>query len=385
MEEPIRVLQVVGLMNPGGIETLIMNLYRNIDRNKVQFDFLTHKGLDGIFDDEIRRLGGRIYKMPQIRNGNKTYYFRLFIYIYALKEFFREHKEYHVIHGHMTNTAAIYMPIAKKFGNVTCCIAHSHLTQARPGMAGKVTDFLHRLVPSVATDYFACSEMAAHWIFSEEDIQNGHVTIMKNGVNVEKFCYRPDISAMVRAELGIEGKLIIGNVARFKKEKNHIFLIDIFQALHKIIPDSLLVIVGEGELMQEVKERVKRLGLEDVVMFLGVRQDVDRLMQAMDVFLLPSLYEGLPVVGIEAQASGLPVFTSTEVTIEMDITGHVKFLSLELSASQWATEILKCIKTYQRFDVSKQITQNGYDIKNTAEFMQEFYLAKHNHFINSLS
>lgn len=206
MGEPIRVLNVVGLMSPGGIETLIMNIYRNLDRDKVQFDFLTHKGIDGIFDEEIKKMGGHIYKMPQIREGNKTYYFRFFEYIGALKRFFRSHPEYHVIHGHMTNTAAIYMPIAKKYGNVSCCIAHSHLTQARPGLVGKITDFLHKPLPKIATDYFACSEMAAKWIFPEEYISSGKVKIIKNGVDPKKFFYAPEKRKEIRKKLGLEKK-----------------------------------------------------------------------------------------------------------------------------------------------------------------------------------
>lgn len=376
MSEPIRVLNIVGLMSPGGIETLIMNIYRNLDRSKVQFDFLTHKGIDGEFDEEICRLGGRIYKMPQIRNGEKTYYYKFFEYVFALKKFFIEHPEYHIIHGHMTNTAALYMPIAKKYGEVTCCIAHSHSTQARPGLSGKITNILHKRIPEIATDYFACSEMAAHWFFRQEDIAAGKVKIIKNGVDPKRFHFDQGKRANIRKKLGLENKLVIGNVARFKTEKNHTFQVDVFEQVNKLNPDSVLMLVGVGELMDEIKQKVCEKGLTDSVLFLGSRSDVQDLMLAMDVFLLPSLCEGLPVVGIEAQAAGLPVITSTGVTRETDITGNVEFLELDLGAKAWADKLLAVYNSFDRRDMSAYIRENGYDITETAAWLQDFYLAK---------
>lgn len=376
--EPIRILNVVGLMSPGGIETLIMNVYRNIDRTKVQFDFLVHKGQKGLFDDEIIKMGGRIFWMPKLRDGNKTNYFNYFKYKKALKTFFKNHPEYHVLHGHMTNTASIYMPIAKKYGKVTCCIAHSHLTQARPGLSGFITNLLHKRVPKVATDYFACSEMAARWIFKQKDIDNGKVKIIKNGVDPNIFFYDKDEAISIKKELCLEGKIVIGNVARFKKEKNHSFQIEIIKNLVKINKNYVLLLVGDGELKEEIETKVRDANLTDNVRFLGVRSDVNKLMLAMDLFLLPSLYEGLPVVGIEAQAAGLLVYTSTGVTRETDITGNVRFLDLNLGASAWANEIDTGLKSFKRVDVRDYINQNGYNIVRTATWLQDFYLQKYN-------
>ena len=378
MSEPIRILNIVGDMSPGGIETLIMNIYRNIDRTKVQFDFLQHSPSGpGSFNDEIERLGGKIYHMPYLKTPTKTYYWRLFAYIKALKEFFREHPEYHVIHGHMTNTAAIYMPIAKKYGNVTCCIAHSHLTQARPGMVGKVTDLLHKSIPKVATDFFACSEMAAGWIFPPEFMKSGKVKIIKNGVDPKKFYYDCEKRKEIRKQLSIENKLVIGNVARFKTEKNHTFQIDVFNEVHRIEPNSVLILIGDGEHRQEIENKVKVLGIQDDVKFLGIRSDIPDLMLAMDIFFLPSLYEGLPVVGVEAQAAGLPVLTSTGVTRETDITGNVTFMSLDEDANMWAEKLVDIVKSFNRIDMFKYIHDNGYDITETAKELQEFYIKKH--------
>lgn len=377
--EPIRVLNVIGEMSPGGIETLIMNIYRNIDRSKVQFDFLQHSPSNpGSFNDEIQSMGGRIYEMPFIKTMTKTYYWKIFEYVKALKTFFIEHQEYHVIHGHMTNTAAIYMPIAKKYGNVTCCIAHSHLTQARPGMVGYLTDILHKPLPKIATDYFACSEMAAHWIFPDEAVRNGKVKIIKNGVDPSRFRYNKDLSMEAKKELKLNNRFIIGNVARFKKEKNHTFQIDIINELIKMEPQALLLLIGDGELRKTIEEKVAQLDLSDNVRFMGIRSDIPKLMLAMDMFLLPSLYEGLPVVGIEAQAMGLPVLTSTGVTKETDITGNVTFLDLKESPKYWAETILKIKNTFARNDMYNYIKDNGYDITATAKWLEDFYIKKHN-------
>ena len=380
MDEPIRVLNIVGRMGPGGIETLIMGIYRNIDRNKVQFDFLTHKEAGGAYEEEIKKLGGRIYRMPVLRNNftNRTYYWRIFNYKSELKRFFKNHPEYHVVHGHMTNTASIYMPIARKCGKATCLIAHSHLTQARPGLAGKVTNILQRKIPSLATDYFACSEMAAHWFYPQSFIDSGKVKIIKNGVDPKRFYFDENKRGKIRKEMNLENKIVIGNVARFKTEKNHLFQVEIFEKIHLINPNTVLMLVGDGELMQAVRDKVVEKHLEKSVMFLGNRNDVPDLLLAMDMFLLPSLYEGLPVVAIEAQASGLPVITSTGVTRETDITGNVEFLELSQGPEYWANAVLRKVDNFSRHDMFSYIQKNGYDITETARWLQDFYLRKHN-------
>lgn len=377
MGEPIRILNIVGEMSPGGIETLIMNIYRNIDRTRVQFDFLMHSP-DGVgsFVPEIERLGGRVFRAPIIKTPTHTYYGKIFEYIAFLKKFFKEHCEYRIIHGHMTNTAAVYMPIAKKYGSVTCAIAHSHLTQARPGLSGIVTDILHKPIPKLATDFFACSEMAAHWIFPDEAINEGQVKVIKNGVDPKRFQYDALEAKKMKTELGLENSFVIGNVARFKTEKNHTFMIDIMSELVRIREDVVLVLVGDGELRNETEDKVHALGLDNYVKFMGIRSDIPQLMETMDLFLLPSLYEGLPVVGIEAQAAGLPVVTSTGVTKETDITGNVTFLDLSAGAKTWAEKINEVYSSFKRTDMLTYIRENGYDITETAKWLQEFYLSK---------
>ena len=376
MSEPIRVLHVVGNMGIGGIETLIMNIYRNIDRDKVQFDFLIHNPTEGEYAEEIKKLGGHIYRMPVLRDKTRTYYWRYFEYKSALKKFFSEHKEIKVLHGHMTNTASIYMPIAMKYGNVKCCIAHSHQTEATPGLSGVVTNILQRHLEKIATDYFACSEEAAKWIYSIEIVENGKVKIIHNGTDVEKYHFDSVEHEKIKNQMGHSGKIVFGNVARFKKQKNHEFLIDIFAEIHKMNQNTVLILVGQGEIEENMKEKVAKLGLDDCVEFLGARNDVPTLLKDFDVFLLPSLFEGLPLVGIEAQAAGLPMITSNTVTLEADVTGNVTFLPLELSAEEWAKKILEVNESFVRKDMTQKVREAGYDIKQTAQWLQKFYLEK---------
>ncbi|MBQ9860452.1 MAG: glycosyltransferase family 1 protein [Clostridia bacterium] len=379
--EPIRILNVVGRMDRGGIETLIMNVYRQIDRSKVQFDFLAHYGKENAdYNEEIRALGGRIYEMPVIKSTTKTYYGRFFTYCRALKKFFKEHPEYHVIHGHMTNTAAIYMPIAKKYGKVTHTIAHSHLTETQKTVSWLTalgTNLLLKPIRKQATDYFACSEMAALWLFKQEDLDAGRVHVISNGVHTEKFDFSPERRRIVRQKLGIEENIVLGHVGRFFPQKNHTQLLDIFHHYHTMHPNAVLLLVGEGELKEEMQQKAERLGLGDSVRFLGLRTDVEDLMQGMDLFLMPSLYEGLPVVGIEAQAAGLPMVVSTEITEELNITGQVRFVGLEESPEAWTKAIDEALTGCERTSTAETLKQAGYDIQTTAAFLQDFYLEKH--------
>lgn len=371
-KEPIRILHIVGRMDRGGIETMLMSLYRNIDRSKIQFDFLAHYGREAAYNDEIRAMGGRIYEMPALKTDEKVYYWKLFEYISALHRFFREHQEYKIIHGHMTNTAAIYMPIAKKYG-VTCRIAHSHNTHGKAGLLGCVTDFLQKPIYKYATDWFACSQAAAHWFYPEKEVANGKVKVVPNAVDAQKFRYNETIRQQMREQLGIADKLVLGCVARFRPEKNHVFLLQILQETLKTRSNAMLLLVGDGPCEQEVLEKARELGINDKVLSLGQRSDVPELMQAMDVFVLPSLWEGLPVVGIEAQASGLRCVVSDGVTSEMNAIDMVDFISLQEPLSRWS-EVVIAAAECPRADTFERIRAAGYDIHTTVPWLQEFYL-----------
>lgn len=372
-QEPIRVLQIVGRMDRGGIETMIMNLYRNIDREKVQFDFLAHYGREAAYNDEIRALGGRIYEMPALKDETHVYYWRLFAYLKALRAFFKAHPEYRVIHGHMTNTASLYMPIAKKNG-VTCRIVHSHSTKGKAGLLGLVTHILHRPVHKHATDYFACSEGAKAWLYPKKLIEAGKVTILANAVDAQRFRFDGEVRERMRRELELGDRLTVVCVARFRPEKNQTFLIDVLQELVKVREDVVMVFAGDGPCEQEVQDKVKAYGLEAFTRFLGMRTDVPDILRAADVFALPSLFEGMPVTAIEAQAAGLRCVVSQGLTGEMNALGMVEYVPHD--PKLWAKRLAEGGSQLRR-DTYEQIVAKGYDIHTTAPWLQDFYLSKY--------
>lgn len=374
MEEPIRVLQIVGRMDRGGIENFVMNIYRNIDREKVQFDFLCHYGREAAFNDEIRAMGGRIYEMPAIRDETHVYYWKLFEYIKALEKFFKEHKEYKIIHGQMTNTASIYMPIAKKHG-VTTRIAHSHNSHGKVGMLGVVTDILKKPVFKYATDLFACSEAAAKYFYPESYITAGKVKIVPNAVDAGKFRFNPEKRKQMRIEFGVADKLVIGCVGRFRTEKNQAFLLGVLQEALKTEPNAVLLFAGDGPLEDDVKQKAAEMRIADKCVFLGMRSDIPDVMQAMDVLAMPSLFEGLPVTGIEAQAGGLSVIASTGIPDEMNAIDMVEFIGLEDGEKVWAEKLVETAKQ-PKVDTIEKIKKARYDIHTLAPWLQEFYLSR---------
>lgn len=371
-QEPIRVLQIVGRMDRGGIENFVMNVYRNINRDKVQFDFLCHYGREAAFNDEIRAMGGRIYEMPAIRDETHVYYWKIFKYRRALKKFFREHNEYKIIHGQMTNTASIYMPIAKKYG-VTTRIAHSHNSHGKVGMLGLVTNILKKPVYKYATDLFACSEAAAKYFYPEDYVKGGKVKVVPNSVDVGKFRFDSEMRENMRNELGVQDKLVIGCVGRFRTEKNQTFLIDVLKEVLVLNSNAVLLFAGDGPLEDEVKQKSEQMGMREKCIFLGMRSDIPNIMQAMDVLAMPSLFEGLPVTGIEAQASGLHCVVSDGVTKEMDALGMVEFVSLDASIEVWVNQLIKAA-SYERTDTFERMKSSGYDIHETAKWLEDFYL-----------
>lgn len=360
MQKPIRVLQVVPNMQAGGIETLIMNLYRNVDRSKIQFDFLVHYKGKFFYDDEIHKLGGKIYHLS-VRDDNN-----IFKYLSDLNNFFKNHTEYKAVHGHMVSTAFFYLYFAKKYG-VKLRIVHSHNTSTNDGMKGWTKAKLARLAPIFANQYFACGRDAGKYLYGSKRFQ-----VFNNGIDLNKFKYNSEIREKYRKELGLQNKFVVGHIGRFNKQKNHRFLIQIFNELQKIQPNAILLLVGDGELKNSIEEYVNKLGLKDKVKFLGLRKDTFNLYQAMDVFLLPSLFEGFPVVAVEAQDAGLPIFTSTNVTKDVEITPLVSFESLNESPKKWAVDIKN--KVYpKRKDYSSELSLVDYDIKKEAEKLTKFY------------
>lgn len=366
--KPIRVLQVVTIMNRGGLETMLMNYYRKLDRDKIQFDFMTNRVERGHYDDEIESLGGKIYRLSPIKPGNYNRYFK------ELDEFFKEHKEYEVVHSHINENSGFVLKAAKQAG-VKCRIAHSHLSDLKLDYKYPFRVYARRNLKGNVSDYFACSKRAGEWLFGKEINESGKVIILNNAVDVDRFKMNENIRQKIRNDLQLENKKVIGHVGRFNPQKNHEFLIDVFNEVHKKDKDTVLLLIGDGYLKSKIEDKVKKLELSEAVKFLGVREDIPQLMQAMDLFLFPSQFEGLAVVMVEAQASGLKVITSTGVTNESNITGDVEFIDLKKEPCYWAERILN--SNFKKKDNVKKIINQGYDSSHNVKWLSKFYIDKY--------
>ncbi|MDE6916682.1 MAG: glycosyltransferase family 1 protein [Lachnospiraceae bacterium] len=372
MTDPVRVLNVLGTMNLGGAESRVMELYRALDRDRVQFDFLVHTRKEGQYDAEIRRLGGRVYHVPRFRVVN------LIAYRKALRRFFREHSDYAAVQGHMTSTASIYLPIAKKAG-VPVTIAHARSAGVDRGPKGLVTRIVRYPLKYRADYCFTCSAEAAEAVYGRSWISAGKVWTIPNAIDAQRFVYNPAVRAQVRAELGLEGRFVIGHVGRFGFMKNHSYLLDIFAGLDRMRDDAALVLIGKGALEPEIKAKAAALGLADKVLFLGSRFDVERYYQAFDYYVFPSTFEGLPGSVAEAQAAGLQCLVSDRVTREAALTELVTYKSIEEPANSWASEIMRnSKKALVREDMRAQIAEKGFDVHSQAERMTAFYLSGEN-------
>lgn len=362
MSEPIRVLQVVTYMGRGGLETMLMNYYRNIDRDKVQFDFLTHRDERWDYDDEIESLGGKIYHLPKLNPFSKSY-------LNTLDKFFKEHKEYQIVHCHQDCLSGVVLKVAKKNG-VKFTIAHAHSASQDKNLKYIIKTLAKKNIKKYSDKMFACGEEAGKWMFETDNFE-----VLNNAIDTDLYTYNKEKADKVKKKFDIENKFVVGHVGRFNYPKNHKFIIDVFYEVQKIKEDSVLMLVGDGDLRHEIEQKVQDLGLSDKVIFTGVRSDVNDLMQGMDVFLFPSLYEGLPVTMVEAQASGLKCIISDKVPLECKMTENVVVVKLEESPQKWAKEVIKYEK-YERKNTKKEIVKANFDIKANAKYLQEFYLNK---------
>lgn len=366
MGKPLRILQVIGIMNRGGAETMIMNLYRAIDKGKIQFDFVENTLEDAEFDEEIRALGGKIYKCPHYNGKNHLQYVQWW------KNFYKEHKEYSIVHGHIGSTAAIYLQLAKKYGLYT--IAHSHSDSTNHTLEGLLYGMFSYPTRFIADYFFGCSERAGEKRYGKRIVENKkRFKVLNNAIHVEKFSYDPSIRDKIRKSLGIENEIVFGHIGRMDENKNQKFLIDLLKKILLVRTDIKLLLVGTGKTKEILEQKVAEEKLEDYAIFTGVRSDVPDLLQGMDVFVFPSIYEGLPVTLIEAQAAGLPCIISDTITDEVILTDLVKKVSLNSSTEEWIESILNNTSV-ERQDMSSFIIENGYDIKNTAKELEEFYL-----------
>lgn len=359
----IRVLQVVTYMGRGGLETMLMNYYRHMDRDKVQFDFLVHRDFEADYDQEILSMGGKIFHVSRLIPWSRGYR-------EELKRFFLAHPEYKIVHVHQDCLSSVALECAKECG-VLVRIAHSHNSNQDKNIKYIIKRHYMKKIPQFATDLFACGKDAGDWMFT------GHrYEILHNAINTSVYTYSSEKAITIREKLHVEQNLVIGHVGRFDAQKNHIFLLDIFSECVKFVPNARLLLVGDGEGRIQIQEKAKSLGVEDKVIFTGICSEVADLLQAMDVFVFPSLYEGVPVTMIEAQASGLPCVISDGVPKDCVITsGLVTSMKLSDMPCDWAKHIVAQSHT-KRENHLGEIQAAGYDIVTAAKELENFYLKK---------
>lgn len=364
-EEPIRIAQIVGKWLGGGVEAVVMNYYRHLDHDKIQFDFICDDDSTNIPYDEIEKLGGKVILIPP--------YQKVFKYQKELRRVLRDGK-YKIVHSHINTLSVFPLYAAKKVG-VPVRIAHSHsTTNKKEWKKNLLKQVLRPFSKKYATNYMCCSELAGRWLFGDKAYDEGKVYLLNNAIDLDKFKYDKKIGDKKRKELGIkEDTIVIGHIGRFVAQKNHNFLIDIFNQFHKKEKNSILLLAGQGPLQEEIKNKVRELGLNDSVRFLGQRNDANELYQVFDVFLLPSLYEGLPVVGVEAQASGLLCFFSDDMTKETKVLDSTVFMSLSNADDEWATSILDNYINFRRKDTTSGITKSNFNIKYETNKLKNKY------------
>ena len=360
MNNQIRILHIVTYMGCGGLETMLMNYYRNIDRDKIQFDFLVHRKERAFYDDEIEQLGGRIYRLPKLNPFS-------YKYIKSLDKFFKTHTDYKIVHSHLNCLSTIPLKIAKK-NNIKCTIAHSHTTNQQKNIKYVIKMISKRKITKYSDCLLACSYNAGRWMFNTDEFE-----VLNNAIDMKLYDYNAKNSKKVRRNLDVENKFVIGHVGRINITKNHKFIIKVFYEIKKLHKNSILLLVGDGELKKEIQNQVIRLGLQDSVKFLGIRNDIYNIMQAMDVFLFPSQYEGLGMSLIEAQASGLKCVVSDKIPIEGIISKNVDIISLEKDEVYWARKILKYADGYKRMNIEEDIIKSGFGINSNVKWLEKFY------------
>lgn len=365
MKEPIRVLQIIGIVAGGGVEAVIMNYYEHIDRTKVQFDFIVHNDNKIDITQKVEAMGGRVYKVT-------PYYKNPIAFMHGIYKVIKDH-HYRIVHSNM-NTLSAFSLFAAWAAGVPVRILHNHSTSSPGETKRNIMKFILRPFARLfANHYLACSQLAGEWMYGRKMMDSGKVTIVNNAIDLKKYAFNPQKRELLRKELGLTDEFVIGHVGRFMFQKNHEFLIDIFAEAYKQNSHMALLLVGDGPLRPAVEEKVRKMGLTNHVKFLGLRNDVQNLYHVMDLFVLPSHYEGLPVVGVEAQANGLPCLFSTKVTKEAHLTHLAQFWDLEKGASKWAKEIIS-IKCERNKKAGEELRQAGFEIDKEAEKLVKFYI-----------
>ena len=372
-EQNIIVAHIMGKwLRTDGVESVVMNYYRNIDKGKVQFHFICDEDSTDIPYDEIEKLGGKVIVIPP--------YQKLFKYQKELYKIFKENN-YKIVHSHINALSVFPLRIAKKAG-VPIRIAHSHSTSnKKEWKRNLIKNILRPFSKVYANVFFGCSQLSGKWLFGNKAFLNGNIKIINNAIDLEKFKFNKEKRNEIRKEIGLdEDTILIGHIGRFVTQKNHEFLIDVFDEIHRRKQNSKLILIGQGNLKEKIKQKIKELGIEKYVIFTGQINNVSDYYNAMDIFVLPSLYEGLPVVGIEAQANGLLCEFSTDMTKETKVLSTTRFISLKETAKKWAEIILEDYKNFKRKDSFDEMTKNNFNIKEEAKRLEKYYVESENKF-----
>lgn len=366
-----KILHIVGSsMSRAGMETFIMNIYRQIDKSKYQFGFLVHSHKKGDFDDEIYSMGGEIHRV--IPDSTKAYPTRVLKRFFNTYKFLKNNSEYSVIHIHTSAATSIVELLASYLAGCKIRIIHSHNTNTKKSRSHKL---LYRLMQIFSTHRFACSELAGIWMFGKNFNNIKNSKVINNGIDTDVFYYDTNKQKEIKRRLDLENKLVVGHIGRFSKVKNHDFIIDIFNYVHKLNKEAILILIGDGELRLEIENKVKDQNLSNKVIFTGVREDINELLLGMDIMLFPSFHEGLPVTLVEAQATGLKILASDAVSKEANLTGLVKYVSLEKAAFEWA-QILIEEANYLRENQKDSIKESKYDIGGIVNELCNIYEEK---------
>jgi glycosyltransferase EpsF len=345
----------------GGIKSVIMNYYENIDRSVIQFDFIVDSDSPLKDYSDIEKLGGRVFEIPPVKH--------LWGHIFECRKILKR-ENYLIVHGYV-NTLNVFSMLAAKMADVPIRIAEN-LSTGHPGeRKTKIKNMLKPFAKVFPTHLAANSKYAAEWLYGKKVLDK--CKILYNAIDLDKYYYDEKLRKVTREAYGLNGAFVIGHIGRYHYQKNHEFLIDIFNEVYKKDPTAVLMLIGYGELKESIFEKIEKLGLSDAVIDLGEREDIAKFYNAMDCFVLPSFYEGLPVVGIESQATGLPCIMSKEVTAETKITDAAEFIDLSTPAAVWAERIISW-KGYNRKRVDDQITARGYNIKKEAYLLVDYYV-----------
>lgn len=367
----IRILHVLGGLDRGGAETMVMNLYRAIDRSQIQFDFVVHNSREQAYTKEILSLGGKIYSFPKFTGKN---YFRM---KKIWKVFFVEHPEYKILHSHVRSYASLYLPIAKKAGLKT--IIHSHSTSNGMGLSSAVKRIMQYPLRWLADHFFGCSKEAGEWLFGKKVVNSDRYHILKNAIDTDQYRFNPEVRKEYREQLGLGDKKTFIHVGRFHPAKNHTFLLNLFAEIQKRNPNTVLLLAGDGELRSAIEKQIADLHIQDSVKLLGSRSDVPKLLQAADCFLFPSVWEGFGMVAVEAQAAGLPVICNTTIPQTVSVSKKCLFVSTD-DLNAWKRSAIDLINSSSRNDAHtmSEIVEKGFDIKTSSRLLTEFYLANWN-------